>query len=112
MDVIAITGEREAVALIGDAVVAVAAVQGVAGEARVRAQVLPAAPAIAANAAGPAEPGDADALPFGEALDARAEGRDAPHDLVSRHDRQPGLRKVAVHHVEIGAADPAGRDAN
>ena len=112
MSIVALAGEGEAVAFVGDAVVAVAAVQGVAGEARVRAQVLPPAPAIAAGAAGPAEPGDADALPFAEPLDARAERRDAPHDLVPRHDRQPRLGQVAVHHVEIGAADPAGRNTN
>ena len=107
-----VAGEGEAVALVGDAVFAVAAVQGVAGEARVRAQVLPAAPAIAAGAAGPAEPGDADSLSFGEPPYARAERRNVPHDLVSRHDRELRLGEVAVHHVEVGAADPAGRDAN
>ena len=112
MGVIPLAGEGEAVALVGDAVVAVAAVQGVAGEARVRAQVLPAAPTIAAGAAGPAEPGDADALPFGEAIHTRAERRDAPHNLVPRHHRQPGLREIAVHHVEVGAADAAGRDTD
>ena len=105
-----VAAHGQAVALVGDAVVAIAAVTRVAGEERVGAQVLPPAPAIAAGAAGPAEPGDADALTLAESLDARAEGRNSPHDLVPRHDRKPGLGEIAVHHVEIGAADAADRD--
>ena len=105
-----VAAHGQAVALVGDAVVAIAAVPRVAGEERVGAQVLPPAPAIAAGAAGPAEPGDADALPIAEALDTRAQGRNSAHDLVPRHDRKPGLGEVAVHHVEIGAANTADRD--
>ena len=105
-----VAAHGQAVALVGDAVVAIAAVPRVAGEESVRAQVLPPAPAIAAGAAGPAEPGDADALTLAEPLDAGAQGRDASHHLVPRHDRKPGLGEVAVHHVEIGAANTAGRN--
>ena len=110
LGIAAVAAHGQAVALVGDAVVAIAAVPRVAGEERVGAQVLPPAPAIAAGAAGPAEPGDAHALPFGQALDARAEGRNSPHDLVPRHDRKPGLGEVAVHHMKIGAANTADRD--
>ena len=105
-----VAAHGQAVALVGDAVVAIATVTRVAGEERVGAQVLPPAPAIAAGAAGPAEPGDADALTLAESLDARAQGRNSAHDLVPRHDRKPGLGEVAVHHVEIGAANTADRD--
>ena len=53
-------GDREAVALVGDGELRVAAVDVVAGEAGPVAEVLATAAAVAALAAGPAEPGDPD----------------------------------------------------
>ena len=55
-------GDRQAEALVGDGQLGVAAVDVVAGEAGVVAEVLAAAAAVAALAVGPAEPGDADPL--------------------------------------------------
>ena len=55
-------GQRVGEVLAHDGVLGVAAVGVVAGEARLRAEVLVAAPAVRADAAGAAQPGDADAL--------------------------------------------------
>ena len=55
-------GDREAEARVGDRVLGEAAVEVAAGEARAVAQVLAAGAAVAARAAGPAQPRHADAL--------------------------------------------------
>ena len=52
----------------------------------------------------------ADPVAEGEALHAFAQRFDAAHDLMAEHERQLGLIEFAVENVEIGAADPAGRD--
>jgi len=95
--------DREAEARVGDRVLGVAAVEVVAGEARSVAEVLPAAQAVAALAARPAEPRDADA-PAGRLVDA--------DDLVAGHERQLRVGQLAVDDVQVGAADPAGADAD
>ena len=102
-------GERRAVALVGHDELRVAAVAVVAGEAGAIAEVLAAAQAVAAFATRPAEPGDADGVALGETL-ARSDS--AADDLVTRHERQPGVRQLAVDDVEVGAAHAAGRDGD
>ena len=102
--------QLEAVARVGDGVLGIAAVDLVAGEARVVAEILLAAAAIEARAVGRAEPRHADAVADGEALDARAERRDLADDLVAENERQLGMRQLAVDDVQIGAAHAAGRD--
>ena len=67
--------EREAEALVGDRELRVAAVDVVAGELRVRAQVLAPRAAVATLAVGPREPGHADARAGREPLGARARRR-------------------------------------
>src|SRR5207244_9811097 len=57
----------------------------VAGEARAVAQVFPAASAIVAIPAGPAEPGHAHALSDAETLRARSPFDDLADDLMSRN---------------------------
>ena len=103
-------GDREAEALVGDRDLGVAAVDVVAGELRVVAEVLAAAAAVAALAVGPAEPRHPDPLARGELL--RPLPRLAHHadDLVAHHQRQLRLGEVAVEDVEVGAADAAGAD--
>jgi hypothetical protein len=101
-------GQRKAVAGIRQRVVGVAAVDLVAGEAGFVAQVLAAAGAVAAVAAGPPQPGHADALAWREAADALAQGRDAADDLVAGDHRQPRVGELAVDQVQIGAAHAAG----
>ena len=70
--VVVAAGQGEAEALVGDRVFGEAAVAVVAGEDRVVAKVLAVHGAVAAVAAGLAEPGDADALADGEVLGLRA----------------------------------------
>src|SRR5262245_63216146 len=88
----------------------IAAVARVAGKYRPIAQVLSAAAAIRADAAGRAEPRDPDALAYGQSCDSRPHGGDAPDDLVAGHDRKLRVWQLAVDHVQIGPADTAGRD--
>ena len=95
-----IVGQRQAVALVGGGQLRVAAVDVASGEARVDAQVLPVGCAVAAGPVGPAQPGDADALPVLGARD----------DLVAEDDRKLGRLDLAVAQVQIGAADAAGAD--
>src|SRR5205823_6081720 len=90
-------------ALVGDRVLGVATVEVVAGEAGPVAEVLASAQAVAALAAGPAEPRDADP-PAARLVD--------PDDLVPGDERELRVGKLAVHDVEVGAADPAGVDAD
>uniref|UniRef100_A0A0U1PBP6 Uncharacterized protein n=1 Tax=Mizugakiibacter sediminis TaxID=1475481 RepID=A0A0U1PBP6_9GAMM len=105
-------GQGEAVARVGERVLGVAAVELIAGEARLLAQVLAAAAAVGANAAGPAQPRHADALAFAEALDARAARHHRADDLVAGDQLRLRLRQLAVDHVQIGAADRAGVHAD
>ena len=86
----------------------VAAVARVAGEQRPVAQVLPLHQTIGADAAGVAEPRNADALTELEPLDAPPERIDAADDLMPRDDGQTRLGQFAVDHVQVGAAHPAG----
>src|SRR6516165_8976897 len=88
----------------------IAAVAGVAGKERPLAQILSAAAAIRADAAGRAEPRDPDALAYCESCHARPHGGDASDDLVAGYDRKLGVWQLAVDHVQIGPADTAGRD--
>ena len=68
-------GDREAEALVGDRVLGEAAVEVAAGEARAVAQVLAARAAVAARAAGPAQPRHADALARARRRCRRSGGR-------------------------------------
>src|SRR5262249_53406350 len=103
-------GEREAEARVGHRPLGVAAVDLVAGEARPVAEVLAAGAAVAADAAGPPEPGDPPPLADAEGFDALAQGVNRAHDLVAQDERQLGPVELAVHDVEIGPADGAGPD--
>ena len=102
--------EGEAVALVGHGVLGVAAVEVVAGEACVGAEVLAARPAEAAGAAGPPQPGNADPRAGVEARDVGAEGDDFAHDLMAEHERELGVGQLAVDDVQVGAAHAARRD--
>ena len=87
-------GQREAVALVGDRQLRVAAVDVPPGEARAVTQVLAAAQAVAAAPARPAEPGDADARPDARRLaGARSSPRARSRSRRSggRDDRRLGI---------------------
>src|SRR5262249_41240646 len=105
-------GKGEAVARIGERMRGIAAVARVAGKERSIAQILSAAAAIRADAAGRAEPRDPDALAYCQSCHARPHGGDASDDLVAGHDRKLRAWQLAVDHVQIGPADTAGRDLN
>jgi hypothetical protein len=100
--------ETEAVPLVRDGLLGIAAVQRVAREPRPIAQVLAARPAIAALAAGPPEPRHTHTVADGEPLPAFDDRAD---DLVSEDERQLRVGGLAVPDVQVGPADPARMDA-
>jgi hypothetical protein len=117
MHVVEGSGQRKAVALVGDRLLGEAAVDVVPGESRGVAEVLAPAATVRAVPAGPREPGDshpvADGRPRRRASAVPgmwALGDDRAHDLVSEDERELGLGQLAVDDVQVGAADPAGLD--
>ena len=100
--------EREGEARVGDRRRREAAVAGVAGEQRVIAQIFAVPDAIGADAAGVAEPGNADALAHLQPLDPGADRIDPADDLVARDDRHLRVGQFAIDDMQIGAADAAG----
>jgi hypothetical protein len=89
----------EAVALVCDRELCVAAIDVQSSEAGEIAQVLPAAEAEPASATGPAEPGDPD---------SPAASGNGPNDLVAQDQRAVSGAQLAVDYVQVGAADSAG----
>src|SRR6266852_1196946 len=85
-----------AIARIGDTVLRVPAVDGVAGEERSIAEILATGRAIVAGLVAPSEPWDA------HALSARL---DDSRDLMARNERQLRLLELAVDDVKVGPAD-------
>ena len=102
--------DRERVPGVRDGGLGVAAVALVPGEPRARAEVLAAGDAGGADAAGPAEPRDADPVARPEPVHPGPERLHPPDDLVPEHERQLGVRQLAVRDVEVGPADAARRD--
>ena len=98
-------------ARVGDRVLGVAAVQLVAGEARLRAEILVAATAEAALAARPAEPRHADPVALAHGVDVASRPLHRGDDLVSEDERELRQRQIAVDDVQIGATDAARPDA-
>src|SRR6476620_12228050 len=98
----------KAVARVGHRVGGVAAVDLVAGEEGVVAEIFLMVAAIGASAVGEAEPRHANAVASCEALHLGALSVDAPDDLMAEYKRQLRLRELAVDNVQIGAAHPAG----
>ena len=101
----------KAVALVGDGVFRIAAVQLIPGEAGVIAQVLTSGETVAANTARVAQPGHSHPVADGKALHARAQLGHGADNFVPGDERQFGLRELAVNDVQIGTADTAGVDA-
>ena len=104
-------GNGERVGGVGGDVFGITAVERVAGETGPIAQVLLAAAAELATPARGAEPGYADTVADLEAGNVRADGHDAPDDLVAWNDVRLWIGEFAIDYVQIGAADGAGRDA-
>src|SRR6266571_978085 len=80
-------------------------------EARAVAQILPAGAAIAAIAAGRAEPGHAHALADAEPLRARSPLDHFADDLVARNHGPIEAGQLAVDDVQVGAANAAREHA-
>jgi hypothetical protein len=76
------------------------------------AQIFPIASAIVTLTTGPAEPGNSDALSRRYADDIRTDCLNPSHDFMTRNDRQFRMRKLSIDHVQIGAADAAGRNTD
>src|SRR5207247_10392400 len=96
-------GNRKAEALVGDGVLGVAAVEVVAGEPGLVAEILAPARAVAAAAVRPSQPGDAQTA-AARLLDA--------DDLVARNERELRARPLSVDDVQVCAADPARQHAD
>ncbi len=92
-----------------EGVFGVAAVDGVAGEGGVVAEVFFVAEAEGAGAVGAADPGDADAGACGEFGGCAFD--DFADDLVAEDEGLVDEWEVAFEDVEVGAADSAGEDA-
>jgi len=102
-------GERVHEVGADEGVFGVAAVDGVAGEGGVVAEILFVVSAEAAGAVGAADPGDADASVWGEFGGGAFD--DFADDLVAEGEGLVDEGKVAFEDVEVGAADSAGEDA-
>src|SRR5207244_9965838 len=104
--------QRKTEAFVGDAKLGIAAVEVIAGEARVDAKVLETSAAEAAGLVDVAKPGDADAITSRKPLRALAGRLDPADDHVADHERELGLGQFTVHDVEVGAANRTDRDAD
>jgi hypothetical protein len=105
-------GDRVGEVFMNHTEVGVSAVDVIAGEAAVVAQVLVAAQAVRAGAIGGKEPGDADTVSFFIGEDVGAGGVDQADDLMAGDDREFGQWEIAFGDVQVGVTDRAGADAN
>lgn len=88
MDVVETGRDGKAELRVGDAMGGEAAIAGETGEKRIVAEVLATGAAIRTMAAAVPEPGNADAVTYGEAADVPAERLHASDGLVARNDGQ------------------------
>ena len=88
-----------------------AAVSGIAGEERIVAEVLPIGDAVGTAAAGVSKPWNADAAPTAGPRHHPPVLDDADN-LMAGYDGQLRIRQLAVHHMQVGAADRAGFDTH
>jgi hypothetical protein len=89
----------------------IAAVDGVAREGGVVAEILAALAAEEAGSVGATEPGDAGPRAWFPAGTSLPKLLDAPDDLVARGDGSVQRRQFSGGDVQVGAADAAGFDA-
>jgi hypothetical protein len=98
----------DAVTRVGHGEFGVTAVNVVAREARVIAEILFARLAIDTVAVGPAEPRNADSCADGRAFDAGPNADDPPYNFVPDDEWKFWIGEFAIDDVQIGAADCAG----
>lgn len=110
---VAALGQAGGVRRIDEHVLAERPVDRVAAVALLLAEGLPAGAAVLAHTAGRPQPGVADQVAHGKALDAVTELLDASHPLVAGDERRGGFdRPVAGDGVEVGVAHPGGECAD
>jgi len=85
----------------------ISAVMVSAGRFKVRAQVLSAAAAVGAGAAGGMNPGDAGPVVEGEFLHLAADRDHPADDLMPRNQGQMGGRRPPLDFIDLSVADPA-----
>ena len=103
-------GDRKGVPVVGHGVLGEAAIDVVAGEPGVVAQVLPAAPAIGAGAVRPSQPGHTHPVADRRSGDFRARLVHHSHYLMA-HDQRPLVRrKLPIDDMKVGAAHAARQD--
>ena len=99
---------RKTESLIGQCEFAVAAIDVVTGEARLRAQIFAPRSTEFAHTAGPTKPRHANPVADLKSLHISTECSHAANDLVARYQWQFRLRQLAVHHVQVSATHRAG----
>jgi hypothetical protein len=104
--------QRVGVSRWDDRVLGVSAVGVPAGVAGERTQVLGIPPAVPASTTGPAQPGDADSLPWLEAGDVVGRRHHPPDDLVSGNDIRRLGREISLGEMEVGSAHGTHQDAD
>jgi len=89
---------------VGDREICIAAVDLESRESRLVAEILVPASAVAARPAGPAEPGNTNALSDFEIRHPRADRFDGPNDLVARHDWKRRVVELIIDEMQVGSA--------
>ena len=112
IDIAVLLWQRKTKSRVSDGEFRVTAVDGVAGETRTVAKVLPIRSTINAVAVGPAEPWNSDTLTNRKFFCARSNCFDAPDNLVSGDQRQFRIRQFAIDNVQIGATNRARAHAH
>jgi hypothetical protein len=108
-DIVILIGQREAVTCIGHRSLGIAAIDLIAGEAGLLAQILPAAPAILAFPAGPAKPGNAHAVARLELRHVWADRNNPADDFMARDHVRLRVGQLAIQQMQIRPADAAGK---
>jgi len=99
-------GETES--FVGDRELRESAVNSIAGEARLVAEIFPAAFTVTAYSAGGSEPGHTDAVINGEPGRALSACGNRSDDLVAADERPFRRWELSVNDMEVGTAYPAG----
>ena len=97
--------------MVGRSVFGVTAVDLVAGESRVVAEVLPIREAVMAGVVGGSEPGHTDPIPRCEPVDEVAGADHAAYYLVTGDQRELRVGEFPVYHVQIGPAHRTSMDS-
>ena len=100
--------DRKAIPLIGDRQLGITAIDLVASEARVIAEIFAAAAAKFAHPTGPAEPRHANPIADSKAVNLGAFFSDCTDDLVAENERQFRVRQFAIDNVQIGPTHRTG----